>query len=107
MLDFIIKRMIPIIIPFIQMFGLYIIFHGHLSPGGSFAGGMIVGLGFIALNVIFGLEKGHQKFSEDISVFLESLGTLWYGAIGLVGILRGASFLINKGSGIPMGEPGK
>lgn len=106
MLDFVLKSVVTVLIPFIQMFGLYVIFHGALSPGGSFAGGMILGLGFIALNVVFGLEKGQEKFSDEMAGFLVSLGPIWYGSIGLVGILRGANFLVNKDSGLPMGEPG-
>lgn len=89
------------------MFGLYVIFHGHLSPGGSFSGGIITGLGLIAFGLVFGIERGAEKISERIMTLIESFGALWYGAMGLVGILRGTSFLMNKGSGVPIGQPGK
>ncbi|NLH87416.1 MAG: sodium:proton antiporter, partial [Firmicutes bacterium] len=35
MRDFILKRVAALLLPFIQMYGLYVIFHGHVSPGGS------------------------------------------------------------------------
>lgn len=107
MSDFVLKRVVALLLPFVQMFGLYVIFHGHLSPGGSFSGGIIVGLGFIAFSLVFGLEKGGEKLTERTTTLIESFGTLWYGAMGLVGVLRGSSFLVNKGSGVPLGEPGK
>lgn len=107
MSDFVLKRMVALLLPFVQMFGLYVIFHGHLSPGGSFSGGIITGLGLIAFSLVFGLERGTEKISERIMTLIESFGALWYGAMGLVGILRGTSFLMNKGSGVPIGDPGK
>jgi multicomponent Na+:H+ antiporter subunit B len=33
--------------PFIAMFGLYIIAHGHYGPGGGFAGGVFLAVGAI------------------------------------------------------------
>ena len=35
--------------PFIQLFGLYVIAHGHHSPGGGFQGGVILGTSLILL----------------------------------------------------------
>lgn len=107
MTDFVLKRMVALVLPFVQMLGFYVIFHGHLSPGGSFSGGIIAGLSLIAYGLVFGLERGQEKISERLMGLIESFGALWYGAMGLVGILRGTSFLMNKGAGIPMGEPGK
>lgn len=106
MRDFILKRIVLLVLPFIQMYGLYVVSHGHLSPGGSFAGGIIIGLGFVCFSLVFGLARGLEKIPDDVSVTIESFGSIWYGAIGLVGILKGANFLINKGSGVPLGEPG-
>lgn len=107
MTDFVLKRMVALVLPFVQMLGLYVIFHGHLSPGGSFSGGIVTGLSIIAFSLVFGIERGQEKISERMMSMVESFGALWYGAMGLVGILRGTSFLMNKGAGIPMGEPGK
>ncbi len=107
MTDFILKRMVSLVLPFVQMLGLYVIFHGHLSPGGSFSGGIITGLSLIAFSLVFGLERGQEKVSERMMSLVESFGALWYGAMGLVGILRGTTFLMNKGAGVPLGAPGK
>ncbi len=47
MRDFVLKRVVALLLPFIQMYGMYVILHGHVSPGGAFAGGIVVGLGLI------------------------------------------------------------
>ena len=52
------------------------------------------------------MEEGQAKLSEKVLVWIESLGTLWYGLIGLVGIFKGAPFLANKLAGVNLGRPG-
>ena len=106
MRDFIFKRIASIIIPFICMYGFYVILHGSSSAGGSFAGGIILGLGFISFATIYGVEKGRKKLPEKVLIWIESYGTLWYGMIGMIGIIKGAPFLANKIAGINLGTPG-
>ncbi len=105
--DLILKKVTSILLPVIQVYGIYIILHGHLSPGGGFAGGMILGISMVLYMLVFGLDSCLRKVPHRMSSFLESAGTLWYGAVGLVGILRGTSFLMNRGAGIPLGTPGE
>ncbi|MEA1914173.1 MAG: MnhB domain-containing protein [Campylobacterota bacterium] len=40
---------VKVLFPLIILFGLYIIIHGHLSPGGGFQGGVIIGSGFLLM----------------------------------------------------------
>lgn len=105
MRDFIVKRIAAIIVPFICMYGFYVILHGSASAGGSFAGGIILGLSFIAFATVYGLERGKEKLPEKVLVWMESYGTLWYGIIGMIGIFKGAPFLANKAAGINLGSP--
>lgn len=106
MRDFILKRVAAIILPFICIYGFYVILHGHVSPGGSFAGGIIVGLSFIAFSTIYGIEEGRAKLPDVVLTWTESFGTLWYGIMGMAGIIKGAPFLANKLAGIDLGAPG-
>ncbi len=106
MRDFIVKRIAALIVPFICIYGFYVILHGSSSAGGSFAGGIIVGLGFIAFATIYGLERGKELIPEKVLVWIESYGTLWYGIIGMIGIFMGAPFLANKIAGVSLGIPG-
>ncbi|MGO1469675.1 MAG: MnhB domain-containing protein [Tissierella sp.] len=101
MRDFIFKRIAAIIVPFICIYGFYVILHG-----GSFPGGIILGLAFIVFSTIYGVGKGKKKIPEKVLVWVESYGTLWYGLIGLIGIIKGAPFLSNKLTGISLGSPG-
>jgi len=104
--DFILKRIAAIILPFVCIYGFYVILHGHVSPGGSFAGGIILGLSFIAYSTIYGTEKGRAKLPERVLTWTESYGTLWYVMMGMVGIVRGVPFLANKLAGVDLGVPG-
>lgn len=106
MRDFIFKRIAAIIVPFMCIFGFYVILHGSSSAGGSFAGGIILGLAFIVFSTVYGLEKGEKKLPEKVLVWIESYGTLWYGLIGMIGIFKGAPFLANKLAGVNLGTPG-
>lgn len=106
MKDTILKRICAVILPFICIFGFYIILHGHISPGGSFAGGIIVSLSFIAFSTVYGREQGRLKLPEKALVCIESYGTLWYVIIGMVGICKGVPFLANKLASINPGEAG-
>lgn len=106
MKDFLLKRIAAVILPFIGVYGFYVILHGHVSPGGSFAGGIIVGLSFIGYSTIYGLERGRAMLPEEVLVWIESYGTLWYGLMGMVGIVKGVPFLSNKLAGVNLGVPG-
>lgn len=106
MRDFIFKRIAAIIISFICIYGFYVILHGASAAGGSFAGGIILGLAAIVFSTIYGLKKGKKKFPEKVLFCIESYGTLFYGIIGMIGIINGAPFLANKLAGIDLGIPG-
>ncbi|MDO4739674.1 MAG: MnhB domain-containing protein [Eubacteriales bacterium] len=45
--DTILQRMADVLAPVVLLFGVYILFNGHLSPGGGFSGGAIMGAGLI------------------------------------------------------------
>lgn len=44
----ILTKMIGILFPFIIIFGIYIIFNGHKTPGGGFQGGAVLSAIFIS-----------------------------------------------------------
>lgn len=93
-----------IIIPFIQVFAIYVIIFGHISPGGGFAGGTIFGSSLILYRIVFGKERTREKLKY------RRLMKLISGALILYGLLKGYSF-ITGGSHIhapqfPLGTPG-
>ena len=105
--DLIVKTIVRWVIPFIQLFGVYVVFYGHVSFGGGFSGGALVGASLILHAVTFGLKASQKKVPYLVSKWLESLGILWYIALGLVGLITIGSFLANKTAGFYMGEAGQ
>ena len=104
--DLILKTMARLVIPFIELYGVFIILHGHVSPGGGFSGGAILGTSLILYTLIFGVEKAQKKFSHRVSEIAESGGILWFVLIGIVGIFVTGSFLTNIQAGFLIGTPG-
>ncbi len=103
----IITKICRLVVPFIQLYGLYIVFHGHLTPGGSFSGGAILGSSMILFVLAFGIEEGKKIMPDQLSKRIEIGGVLWFWALGIIGVLVGANFLANRASGIPLGAPGE
>jgi multicomponent Na+:H+ antiporter subunit B len=82
-----------ILIPAIQVFGLYVIAHGHGSPGGGFQGGCILAASFILMTIAYGLEDTKRRFTENMNNILSSLGVFIYALTGWMCLLLGANFL--------------
>jgi len=104
--DIIIKNITRIVIPFAQVYGIFIILNGHISPGGGFAGGAIIGTSLILYTLVFGREKGEKKFSHKMSEIAESGGIMLFISIGILGMITGGYFLTNIEAGFPTGELG-
>lgn len=64
--DPIVCTIVKILIPVILVFGVYILFNGHLSPGGGFSGGAILGAGFILFAMAFGEEMAAEVFTPKL-----------------------------------------
>ena len=82
-----------LVVPFAQIFGLYVIMHGHSSPGGGFQGGVILASSFMLLAVGDGIEEVRRRFSSLAVTVLSSAGVLIYAGIGVVCLLLGANYL--------------
>lgn len=87
-----------VLIPCIQIFGIYIIFYGHISPGGGFAGGTIIGTSFILYRIIYG-----KKFTDKKLPYSKLIRYLC-GSIMLYGVLKGYSF-ISGGNNLDLPQP--
>ncbi|MCD6353223.1 MAG: MnhB domain-containing protein, partial [Proteobacteria bacterium] len=64
--DIIIKTIARIFIPFIQLYALYVIMHGHHSPGGGFQGGVILAASLILLLITHGEKEAKERISEKL-----------------------------------------
>jgi multicomponent Na+:H+ antiporter subunit B len=91
--DIIVSTIARILIPFIQLYALYVIMHGHYSPGGGFQGGVILGASLALLLLTRGYREAQYKISENVMVALSSVGVLIYAGVGFLCILLLGNFL--------------
>ena len=91
--DIIIKTLCRFLIPFIQLFGLYVIAHGHGSPGGGFQGGCILAASFVLILIAFDLAEAKKRFSEKLNNFFNSFGVMIYTGTGWMCLLLGGNYL--------------
>jgi multicomponent Na+:H+ antiporter subunit B len=86
------------------LFGLYVVAHGHLSPGGGFQGGVV--LASAPLFMYLGGEyRGFRTLSPETLIEVgEGIGAGAYVVIGLLGLISGASFMHNL---LPLGTAGE
>lgn len=99
----ILKRFAMLVFPLIVLYGIYVILNGHLSPGGGFSGGAIIGGGFILLDTAMGKETMHKfiNFKRFTNVSVACL--LTYCGCKSYSFFTGANHLPNI---IPKGIPG-
>ncbi|WP_026836444.1 Na(+)/H(+) antiporter subunit B [Limisalsivibrio acetivorans] len=91
--NIIIRTVTRFLLPFIQIFALYVIAHGELGPGGGFQGGVIFGAGIVLVALAYGKEKARSIVSTTWSDALNSAGVLVYAGIGVICMLLGGMFL--------------
>jgi len=75
----------------IFLFGIYIVIFGHLTPGGGFAGGVILASSYVLLMLAFGREFAEENLSLPWASKLDCVGALLFLAIAVVGLLYGAA----------------
>lgn len=105
--DLVLQTVAKLVIPFIQLFGLYIVCFGHISPGGGFAGGTIIASSFILYALANDVGAGFKRFPRLAAKWLESMGVLLFVLVGLIALVRGGNFLANHLGLVKAGEAGK
>ncbi len=88
----IVKVITRLTVGLILLYGIYIALHGHLSPGGGFAGGVIIVLSFIHLMLAFGREEAFRRISKRFVSLFEGLGGLLFLIIAILGYKAGYFF---------------
>lgn len=78
-----------LLFPLLLVVGLYIILHGHLTPGGGFQGGVILAAAFF-LPI---LARPSQQMDHGGLMAIEALAGTAFIVIGLLGLRGGGQFL--------------
>jgi multicomponent Na+:H+ antiporter subunit B len=91
--DLVVKTTCRLIVPFSQLFALYVIAHGHHSPGGGFQGGVILGASIILYAISNNMRASLSRINERLAVLLCGLGVFIYAGTGALSMLLGANYL--------------
>ena len=101
--DVILQTVARVLVPFIEIFGMYVILGGHLGPGGGFSGGAICGAGLILYLNAFGFAKTEKFFTG------KTYKCMCFGALACYSLAKTYSFFTGANhieSVIPLGTPG-
>lgn len=101
--DTILQKVAFLLVPLIIIYGIYVVLNGHLSPGGGFSGGAIIGAGLILYLNAYGFQKTGRFFTFKLykGVSIAALG--FYALAKSYSFFTGANHL---DSIISTGTPG-
>lgn len=89
--DAILANVAKLVLPCILCFGMCVLFNGHVSPGGGFSGGSILGAALILFAVAFGAEAVQRFFTARVFNTVRITGLLIYACMFGVYIYQGAN----------------
>ena len=101
----IVRKVVQLLSAMIFVFGMYIVVHGHILPGGGFSGGVLLASSFIVLILAQGKDYFQLKKQRETTSLYESLSVLLILLLGVSGLFAGSLFLFNNY--LPKGQPGK
>ena len=84
--DVILQVAAALVIPLVLIFGAYVILNGHLSPGGGFSGGAVMGAALILFQMAFGEERTERFFT------FRTFRVVSVGALGFYALSKAYSF---------------
>lgn len=92
----IVRKTTQLIAGMIFLYGIYVIVHGHLTPGGGFAGGVIIAGSFILITLALGSDFLKLLKEEMGTTIVESVATLCVILIAAAGLLFGTKIFFNN-----------
>jgi multicomponent Na+:H+ antiporter subunit B len=101
----IVKKTTQLIAGLVFLYGIYIIVHGHLTPGGGFAGGVVLAGSFILLILAFGSDFIKLVEEETGTTIIENLAIFIALLIAAAGLLAGTGIFFSNW--LPRGVAGE
>lgn len=89
----IVKVACRIVARLIQVFAIYVIFHGHYSPGGGFQGGALLAASIVLIRISDGHKGSQSEFPSRHALLIGSIGALIFAGVGVVNLLSGGHYL--------------
>lgn len=101
--DVILQRTAVILVPIVLLLGIYVVLNGHLSPGGGFSGGAIMGAALMLYVTAFGFESIRRFFTYRTYQRVVLCALLTYALSKCYSFYTGANGIHSV---IPLGTPG-
>ncbi len=89
----VVSFMVRLLTPFTTLFAIYVILNGHVTPGGGFQGGAILGGMFIALTIVLGEDKVRTLLPRRAAPWMQGAAVFAFVAIGVIGAATTGYFL--------------
>jgi multicomponent Na+:H+ antiporter subunit B len=89
--------------PFTLVLGIYVVLHGHLTPGGGFQGGVLIASAFYFV-YLSGEYSDLLKIADGHTVTFKVVGAAAFALIAAIPLLQHSPFMLNN---LPLGESGK
>ena len=83
-MDTIVKSVSRLLFPLMLLFGLYLVFHAHLTPGGAFPGGAVIGTAFALLVISYTEQDVEHRLTRSELIDIKSVA----GIILVIVIIR-------------------
>lgn len=96
-----------ILYPVVLIFGLYIVAHGHITPGGGFQGGAVIATGVALVIVAYSYKEVIGWIGKGGLMAREVIGLMGFIGVALFAFLFGMPFFYNylAGQGGLFGVP--
>jgi len=95
----IVRFIVRVLAPFILVFAVYVILNGHITPGGGFQGGTMLGALVIALTLVLGEHESAKLIPQRPIRIIQVIAPLTFVAVGLAGLIVWGDYLF-----FPRGE---
>jgi len=91
-MSLIVKNTTRLVAGFITLFGVYVVLYGHVTPGGGFAGGVILAGALVLIVLAFGESFSRKVLPHPFVQVSDSLGAMAFLAVAVSGYLVGTFF---------------
>ena len=92
-----------LVLPILLTLGLYILIHGHLSPGGGFQGGVLIAGAIAIIYIGYGFKGVNKGIAANTFKIAEDIGALGFIILAFIGLIGSGVFF---GNVLEKGTPG-
>jgi multicomponent Na+:H+ antiporter subunit B len=89
----VVRFIVRVMAPFIAVFGIYVILHGHVTPGGGFQGGTMIGALVIALTLVLEDTRSAVLLPRRPARLLQVAAPLTFFGVGVIGLVLWGEYL--------------